>query len=94
MASESGGRDNQLPQGLMGTLYLGLLSFTAVYLPAIPCTRLFSHLFHSQCKADGLSIINPTQSRQILAHGSKLCVHGSLFSCAHCASGSCLLCTL
>ncbi|KAF4111858.1 hypothetical protein G5714_006653 [Onychostoma macrolepis] len=42
MASESGGRDNQLPQGLMGTQYLGLLSSMAVYLPANPCTRLFS----------------------------------------------------
>lgn len=41
MASESGGRDNQLPQGLMGTQYLGLLSSMAVYLPAIPCTGLF-----------------------------------------------------
>lgn len=42
MASESGGRDNQLPQALMGTQYLGLLSFMAVYLSVIPCTRLFS----------------------------------------------------
>ncbi|XP_073707919.1 ORC ubiquitin ligase 1-like [Garra rufa] len=39
MASESGGRDNPLPQGL--------------------------------CRADGLSIITLTQSRQILAHSSK-----------------------
>ncbi len=54
----------------------------------------FSHLFHSQCRDDGLSIIILTQSRQILALGSKVCVHGSLFSCAHAAPAPLLLCTL
>lgn len=50
MASESGGRDNRLPQGLMGAQYLGLLCFMAVYLPVSPGTHLFSSL---SCSVQG-----------------------------------------
>lgn len=50
MASESGGRDNRLPQGLMGAPYLGLLCFMAVFL----CESRYSSFFLSFFLSAGL----------------------------------------